>query len=134
MKITKNAKVFALINSVSTLIFLTKLNQLVTSEDFEQITPWAISYGLLWAISGAMLGATDTARKYRGNIDFQYLLITSVIGLITLWASKLLLPAIMPASYTKLLIASVLLMILTAIQYYFANKDPKGISKKDAFK
>lgn len=134
MSITRNATIFAAINSVTTLVFLTTLNRLVTSRQFDEIAPWAIAYGLIWAISGAVLGITDKARNYRGNVDVQYSLISSVVGLAALWLSKLFLPAIMPVGYGNLVLISLAIVVASAVQYYFANKDPKGISKKEAFK
>ena len=134
MKITRNATIFAVINSVTTLVFLTNLNRLVTAEQFDEIAPWAIVYGLIWAVSGAVLGITDKARNYRGNIDLQYSLISSLVALATLWLSKLFLPAIMPVGYGYLVLITLAIIVASAIQYYFANKDTKGIAKKEAFK
>ena len=59
MKLTTNAVLFASINTISTIGFLTKLNDLVVSKNFDQIATWAILYGLVWAISGAILCGTD---------------------------------------------------------------------------
>lgn len=134
MKITRNATIFAVINSVTTLVFLTHLNSLVTSEQYNQIAPWAIVYGLIWAVSGAVLGITDKARNYRGNIDVQYSLISTLVSLVAFWLSKLFLPAIMPVGYGYMVLVTAVLIIASAIQYYFANKDTKGIAKKEAFK
>jgi H+/Cl- antiporter ClcA len=134
MKLTRNAIIFAIINALSTVVFLTKLNDMVVSRNFDQIAPWAIVYGLIWAISGAILGITDKARAYRGNVDFQYTLISSVIGVLALWLSKLLLPSIMPVGYGTLILMTLTVTAATGIQYYFANRSPKGIDKKEAFK
>jgi len=134
MKLTTNAVLFGSINTVSTVGFLTKLNDLVLSQNHDQIALWAIVYGLVWAISGAVLGGTDKARNYRGNIDFQYSAITSVLGVLSLWLSKLFLPAIMPISYAALVMLTIIIVVATAVQYYFASQTPKGIKKNEAFK
>lgn len=111
MKLTINAALFASINTISTIGFLTKLNDLVVSEKFDQIAIWAILYGLVWAISGAILGGTDRARGYRGNIDFQYAAITSAVGVASIW---LVLPAIMPVGYVTLVMMTLIIVIATA--------------------
>ncbi len=134
MKLTRNATIFATLNSITTVLFLLKLNALVTMMQFNEIAPWAIVYGLTWAVSGAVLGGSDKARSYRGNIDLQYALISSVVSFLSLWLSKLFLPAIMPISYGYIVLLSLGIIIASGVQYYLANKDPKGINKKDAFK
>jgi len=134
MLLTRNAIIFAAINGLSSVIFLTKLNDLVVSRNFDQIAPWAIGYGLIWALSGAILGSTDKARSYRGNVDFQYTAICSLIGILTLWVSKLVLPAIMPIGYATLFLMTLAIIAATAAQYFVANRHPKGIDKKEAFK
>ncbi len=134
MKLTTNAVLFASINTISTIGFLTKLNDLVVSKNFDQIAIWAILYGLVWAISGAILGGTDRARGYRGNIDFQYAAITSAVGVASIWLAKLFLPAIMPVSYVTLAMVTLIIVVATAVQHYVSSRSPKGINKHDAFK
>lgn len=134
MTLTKNATVFAAINSVATLTFLFALNYLVTSKQFDAIAYAAIAYALVWVVSGAWLGITDKARGYRGNVDAQYNLIALLISLVAIWLAKFLLPAIMPVDYGNLALVSAAILIIGAIQYYVANKNPKGIKTKEAFK
>lgn len=132
--LTRNATIFGLLNSVTTVIFLITLNNLVTTGQFQDIALWAVAYGLTWAMSGALLGMTDKTRNYRGSVDFQYTAVSSIVGLFTLWGSKLFLSAIMPISYPMLALLSAALIIATGIQYHFANRNPKGIDKNEAFK
>lgn len=134
MKITRNAKIFLLINSATTVVFLLNLNKLVTDERFDEIAPWAIIYGLVWAITGAVLGVTDKTREYRGNIEVQYSLISSVVGLAALWLSKIFLPAVMPIGYGYILFISLIIVAASVVQYYVSNKDPKGVRKEEIFK
>lgn len=134
MKITQNATIFAALNSLTTVLFVLKLNDLITTGQYGEIAPWAIGYGLIWIISGAALGLTDKARHYRGNIEVQYSLIAVVIGLITLWATKLLLPTIMTLSYGRMVWVSLFAIIGAVVLYRLANQSAKGIDKEEAFK
>lgn len=134
MKLTRNATIFAVINSTTTVVFLLTLNSLVINGQYEAIAPWAIAYGLTWALTGALLGGTDKARNYRGNIEYLYAAIQYLIALVVLWGTKLLLPAIMPLSYPTLLLVSILLVTLWFLHHRFVSSSPKGISKKEAFK
>ena len=134
MKLTTNAVLFAAINIVSTIGFLTKLNGLVVSKNVDQIAIWAILYGLVWAISGAILGGTDRTRGYRGSIDFQYSAITSAVGIASIWLAKLLLPATMPVGYVTLIMVTLIIVVATAVQCYLSSRSPKGINKHEAFK
>lgn len=134
MILTKNATIFTAINSATTLVFLFTLNHLVTTSQFDAIAYAVIAYALVWVISGAWLGITDKTRNYRGNVDAQYNLIALLIGLVALWTSKLLLPAIMPLGYANLSVISGAIIVLGIVQYYVANKNPKGVKTKEAFK
>ena len=134
MKLTTNAVLFASINTISTIGFLTKLNDLVVSKNFDQIAIWAILYGLVWAISGAILGGVDRARGYRGNIDFQYSAITSALGVLSIWLAKLLLPAIMSVGYVTLVMVTLIILAASVFQYYLSSRSPKGINKHEAVK
>lgn len=122
MIITRKGIIFAIINSVTTLVFLINLNRLVTSTQYDEIAVWAIIYGLIWAVSGAVLGISDKALNFRGNVDVQYSIIPTLVCLAAFWLSKLFLPAIMPISYGYMVLVTLALVIASAIQYYFANK------------
>ncbi len=134
MILTRNATIFAAINSITSLIFFITLNHLVTTGQFGYIAPWAIAYGLTWAITGALLGGTDKARNHRGNIEFQFAGILYVIAFLSIWGPKLFLPAIMPYGYGVLLLATVVLVVVATLHYNHVKNNPKGINKKEAFK
>ena len=134
MKITKNAKIFTLINSISSLLFLYLLNNLVMTQNFKPIAPTAIGYALIWFISGLILGITDKTRNYRGNVDFQYLAISATIQTLTIWLAKVVFPAIMPLAYTQIAMITLMVAIAIVIYYIFSERNVKGIDKKEAFK
>ncbi len=134
MNLTRNAITFAVINSLTTIVFLSTLNNLVTTGRFEDIAPWAIAYGLTWAVTGALLQGTDKARNYRGNIGFQYAAIQYVMAFLVIWVTKIFFPVIMPHSYLEIIFVTMLLIIISTLHYRHAKRNPKGIDKKEAFK
>ena len=107
-KITRNSYIFAGINIITTIVFLIYLNKLVSLENYNSILLPAIIYGMIWFVSGFILGVTDNARNYSEKyISFLYISISAVIQTFSLWLSKLLFPNIMPLSYMHLLFVSI---------------------------
>ena len=107
-KITRNSYIFAGINIITTIAFLIYLNKLVSLENYNSILLPAIIYGMIWFVSGFILGVTDNSRNYSEKyISFLYISISAVIQTFSLWLSKLLFPNIMPLSYMHLLFVSI---------------------------
>lgn len=88
MKLTRNLWIYEILNSVSTFIFITLLNQgVIITDDYDQTLAYAytymswlpIIYAGVWFFSGLILGYLDKPRKTRHDIDFMYSLMTLII-------------------------------------------------------
>jgi hypothetical protein len=132
MVLTRNAALFAAVNSVSSIVFLIALNNLVAAGQFDDIAPWAIGYGLTWAITGAALGGTDKAPIARRVLDFQYAAIQYGIALLAIWGAKLFLPVIMPYGHGPLLLVTTVLAVAAILHYRHAKKSHKGVSQAES--
>ena len=134
MKLTRNLWIYVILNSLSTIIFLTFLHNgvLITKESDDPATyvSWLPTlYAVIWFISGLILGYLDKPRKTRHDIDFMYSLMTLII--LTFGAVYYMLLFKELRSWWYILAFAWLVQL---IYWYFVKKRIKGISKKDAFK
>ncbi len=131
MKLTKNAKIFGIIGVASSLTFFYLLDKAITDKSWSTIWIIAIIYGLVWFVSGLLLGRADDVRKHRGNLSLLYHAVSTVVTLgvaalaVVLWDS---------ISATDWLWVSVAMLVGFAAHWLGTRGDTKGIEKKEAFK
>lgn len=131
MKLTPNLKTFAATNFVSSVAFFYLLDQTIDAKAWTQIWVLAIGYGVVWFMSGLLLGKADNARNYRGNLGLMYHLVTTVIMTVTSIGAAFLLEH-QEVSDTLWVVGSANLSLLV---HWLTTKDsPKGVNKKEAFK
>ena len=131
MKLTNNVKIFAAINTVTSLMFFWLLDDAITTEQWDRIWTIAIVYGLTWFTSGLILGKYDSTRDYRGDLGMLYHLVTTVVVFVTAIVAVLVFEAF---SYIDLLIGGAAMLISLFSHWFGVRGSIKGIDKKEAFK
>lgn len=131
MKLTKNAKIYGAIGLISSLGFFYLLDSFIASKQWSRIWVIAFIYGLIWCISGLVLGKNDSVRDYRGNLGWMYHVVATVA---TALAAGFAVVTLDFLSVTDFLWALLAMLASLALHYFGTRGETKGIDKKEAFK
>jgi cobalamin synthase len=132
MELTKNVKIFAAIGVINTAVFFPVLEWLLNrSSQHDWVWLAAVVYGVVWFMAGMLLGRSDNARDYRGNLGLVYHSISTLIVLLGAVPVAIFFENfnIMDTIWVMVAMGSSLL-----IHWLATRNSPKGIDKKEAFK
>ena len=131
MKLTKNAKIYGAIGLISSLVFFYLLDNFIANKQWSEIWVIAIAYGLVWCVSGLVLGKNDSVRSYRGNLGWMYHVVATIA---TALAAGFAVIALDFLSLADFFWVSLFMIVSLVLHYFGTRNEPKGIDKKEAFK
>jgi len=130
---SNNLKYFGGLTLVLSVAFFYYLVASLQAQDFGNIWLIALGFGLLLFASGLIFGYSDSMRRSRADLGFQYHLMTFVI--VNLVGAPWLIVALGTGSNNLINIAYQCgpWAIGLAIHYYFSSKSIKGMNKDEIF-
>ncbi|WP_159617382.1 hypothetical protein [Arthrobacter zhaoguopingii] len=128
-----NLKWFVLINTLSTLAFLPVLNHLVVTGATASAGITGAAYGAVWFISGLVTGIADNVAARQHHPRMSYAAFSLLMAIVVFLAGKLLWPAVMPLSWTAVLLYSFLCAAATLVIQLRMRRTHQGYSGKDLF-
>ena len=141
MKLTKNMIVFAVINTISSIVYFTLLAKGIgftktSSTPDTYVTTGLIGapfiYGLIWWISANVLAKLDKKRNTRLNIGLAYHVISTLVLTVAIIYSYLMFEAF---HWIDFLVYPIIAMALSVLNHWLAvMNNPKGRDSKKAFK
>jgi CHASE2 domain-containing sensor protein len=137
MKLSRNIKIYTVINLISSLLFFTFLARGVLTTRVEGEANTYVSslpafYAVIWFFSGLVLAGTDKARNSRYNLALAYHVASSAIIVISMIYALIMFEVFRNIEFA--VIPIFLMAISFGIHWFVVRNNPKGIDKKDAFK
>jgi len=142
MKLTRNLKVYVILNVISTALFywITVENDIGVNktENADGSVTFTSSMPLLWlaifALTWFLLYKTDSVRRTRSNLGFVYHVATIAIVLVPLLAVLAVSPFISDSFDPFIFIPVSALSLSLLIHWFFTRKNLKGFEAKSVFK